>query len=46
MKSFQKVEKIKQNIERFCRQNVIGHSTRKRLGYTYLNVFDKLVTKI
>ena len=46
MKSFQKVEELTQNIERYCRQNVIGHSTRKRLGFTYFSVLDNLVKKI
>ena len=32
MKSFQKVEEITQNIERYCRQNVIGQPSWKNLG--------------
>ena len=30
MESFRKVEELTQNIEKFCCQNVIGHSTRKK----------------
>ena len=46
MKSFQKVEELTQNIERYCCQNVIGHSARKRLGFTKFKVLDNLVKKI
>ena len=45
MKSFQKVEELAQNIEKYCHQNVIAHSTRKRLGFTYFSVLDNLVKK-
>ena len=46
MKSFENMEKITQNIERYCRQNVITHSAEKSLGCTYLSVLDNLVKKI
>ena len=46
MKSFQKVEEIIQNTERYCCQNVFGHFTRKRLGFIFLNVLVNLVKKI
>ena len=46
MKSFQKVEEIIQNTERYCCQNVFRHFTRKRLGFIFLNVLVNLVKKI
>ena len=45
-KKNQKVEELTQNIQRYCCQNAIGHSPRKRLGFTFLNVLDNLVKKI